>query len=86
MQLMLIWSFIVLHKSFGRDFGYIASAACTHPHLERARAQVKDVVDGDLCEQFPQMPADKQRAIAEELERTPGEVLKKLEDLRNALL
>ena len=77
---------IVQNKGFAHDSGYIASAACMHPHRERARAQVKDVVDGDLCEQFPQMPADKQRAIAEELERTPGEVLKKLEDLRNALL
>ena len=62
------------------------SADRSYLHCERAHAQVKDVVDGDLCEQFPQMPADKQRAIAEELERTPGEVLKKLEDLRNALL
>ena len=45
--------------------------------------QVKDVTDGDLCEQFSQLPAAKQKSIAEELERTPGEVLKKLEDLRN---
>ena len=33
-----------------------------------------------------QMPLDKQRSIAEQLDRTPGEVLKKLEDLRNKLL
>ena len=45
--------------------------------------QVKDAVDGDLCEQFSQLPAAKQKSIAEELERTPGEILKKLEDIRN---
>ena len=45
---------------------------------------VKDVVDGDLCEQFSQLSADKQRAVAEELERTPGEVLKKLETARQS--
>jgi splicing factor 3B subunit 3 len=44
------------------------------------------VVDGDLCEQYPQLSADKQRAVAEELDRTPGEVLKKLEDIRNKLV
>ncbi|KAK9814939.1 hypothetical protein WJX73_002520 [Symbiochloris irregularis] len=47
---------------------------------------IKDVIDGDLCEQFSQVPLDKQKAMAEELDRTPGEVLKKLEDLRNKLL
>jgi splicing factor 3B subunit 3 len=47
---------------------------------------VKDVIDGDLCEQYSQLPADKQRSIAEELDRTPGEVLKKLEDIRNKIL
>ena len=33
-----------------------------------------------------QLPPEKQRSIAEELDRTPGEVLKKLEDIRNKLL
>ena len=66
--------------------GLGARRRCAEAHARARRAQVKDVVDGDLCEQFSQMPADKQRAVAEELERTPGEVLKKLEDLRNALL
>lgn len=49
------------------------------------RVQVKDVIDGDLCEQFSQLPAQKQKQIAEDLERSPGEVLKKLEDLRNQI-
>jgi len=47
---------------------------------------VKDTVDGDLCTQYPTLPAAKQRSIAEELDRSPGEVLKKLEDIRNKIL
>nr|GAT58591.1 predicted protein [Mycena chlorophos] len=43
---------------------------------------VKAVVDGDLCENFARLPAGKQSAIAGELDRTIGEVLKKLEQLR----
>ncbi|KAI0744105.1 CPSF A subunit region-domain-containing protein [Daedaleopsis nitida] len=43
---------------------------------------VKAVVDGDLCEAFAQLPANKQSVIAGELDRTVGEVLKKLEQLR----
>ena len=33
-----------------------------------------------------QITPDKQKAIAEELDRNPGEVLKKLEDVRNRIL
>lgn len=44
---------------------------------------VKNVVDGDLCEQFNSLDATKKRAIAEDLDRTPAEVSKKLEDIRN---
>eukprot|EP01133_Synstelium_polycarpum_P001533 gene1533-1790_t len=47
---------------------------------------LKNVIDGDLCEQFTALDATKQRAIAEELSRTPSEVLKKLEDLRSQRL
>ncbi|KAJ3923468.1 CPSF A subunit region-domain-containing protein [Lentinula edodes] len=43
---------------------------------------VKAVVDGDLCETFARLPGSKQSAIAGELDRTVGEVLKKLEQLR----
>lgn len=46
----------------------------------------QDVIDGDLCEQFPSLPADMQRKIADELDRTPGEILKKLEDIRNKII
>lgn len=45
-------------------------------------APVKAVVDGDLCENFARLPAPKQSAISGELDRTIGEVLKKLEQLR----
>ena len=43
---------------------------------------VKSVVDGDLCETYAKLPGSKQSAIAGELDRTVGEVLKKLEQLR----
>ena len=43
---------------------------------------VKNVLDGDLCEQFNTLEPAKQKSIAEELDRTPAEVSKKLEDIR----
>jgi len=43
---------------------------------------VRNVIDGDLCEQFNSMDPNKQRAISEDLDRTPNEVAKKLEDIR----
>eukprot|EP01025_Chloroclados_australasicus_P032349 TRINITY_DN3279_c1_g1_i8.p1 TRINITY_DN3279_c1_g1~~TRINITY_DN3279_c1_g1_i8.p1 ORF type:complete len:556 (-),score=86.09 TRINITY_DN3279_c1_g1_i8:188-1855(-) len=46
----------------------------------------KDVLDGDLCEEFSRLPLDRQRQVCEDLDRTQGEVLKKLEDIRNRIL
>ncbi|MGH0144876.1 UNVERIFIED_CONTAM: hypothetical protein FKN15_004309 [Acipenser sinensis] len=43
---------------------------------------VKNVIDGDLCEQFNSMDPNKQKSVSEELDRTPPEVSKKLEDIR----
>lgn len=43
---------------------------------------LKNVIDGDLCEQYNSIDPSKQRNIAEELDRTPNEVAKKLEDIR----
>lgn len=40
------------------------------------------MLDGDLCEQFNTLEPSKQKSIAEELDRTPAEVSKKLEDIR----
>lgn len=47
---------------------------------------VRFVYDGDLCELYTQLDPQKQRHIASELDRTPAEVQKKLEDLRNKIL
>ncbi|KAG8042161.1 hypothetical protein G9C98_000152 [Cotesia typhae] len=43
---------------------------------------VKNVIDGDLCEQFNSIEPAKQKSIAGDLERTASEVSKKLEDIR----
>lgn len=43
---------------------------------------LQNVIDGDLCEQFNSMDPHKQKSVAEELDRTPPEVSKKLEDIR----
>eukprot|EP00457_Paulinella_chromatophora_P000508 gb/GEZN01000508.1/.p1 GENE.gb/GEZN01000508.1/~~gb/GEZN01000508.1/.p1 ORF type:complete len:1232 (-),score=235.53 gb/GEZN01000508.1/:570-4232(-) len=47
---------------------------------------VKDTTDGDLCEQFSSLPAEKQKEIATELVSSPPEISKKLEELRNRVL
>ena len=49
-------------------------------------APVKEVADGELCELFANLPHDVQATIASDLDRSAGEVLKKLEDTRNRLL
>ncbi|ERN13109.1 hypothetical protein AMTRI_Chr11g93760 [Amborella trichopoda] len=61
---------------------------CGRDHMAYRSAYfpVKDVIDGDLCEQFPTLAPDLQRKIADELDRTPGEILKKLEDVRNRII
>ncbi|UXI19321.1 DNA polymerase beta-like [Sarcoptes scabiei] len=43
---------------------------------------VKNVIDGDLCEQFNSLDLTKQKNIADELYLAPVEVSKKLEDMR----
>jgi len=43
---------------------------------------IKNVMDGDLCEQFTSLDLAKQKTIATDLGRTPNEVAKKLEDIR----
>nr|CAG8441343.1 1268_t:CDS:10 [Entrophospora candida] len=45
-------------------------------------APVKNIVDGDLCEQFNLLPMEKKRFLADELDRTPAEIQKKIEDMR----
>ena len=46
----------------------------------------QDVIDGDLCETFASLPLARQKALAEDLDRSPHEVLKKLEDVRYKML
>lgn len=57
---------------------------CGRDHLSYRSAYypVKNVMDGDLCEQFTSMDPAKQKSIASDLGRTPNEVAKKLEDIR----
>ncbi|KAF9585053.1 Splicing factor 3B subunit 3 [Lunasporangiospora selenospora] len=43
---------------------------------------VKGTVDGDICEQYNLLTGDKKRMIAEELDRSPAEIQKKIEDMR----
>ena len=43
---------------------------------------VKGTIDGDLCERFGNLSADKQRRIASEMDRSVVEVQKKVEDMR----
>ncbi|KAL8292884.1 hypothetical protein RQP46_000578 [Phenoliferia psychrophenolica] len=47
-------------------------------------APVKAVVDGDLCNQFALLPMQKQGQIAQELDRTTAEVLKKGETIASS--
>jgi len=65
-----------------------AQPLCGRDHVmfRSTYSPVKDVVDGDLCEQFSSLEFNKQRVLADELEKSPAEVLKKLETLRNRIL
>ncbi|KAJ0978159.1 hypothetical protein J5N97_013633 [Dioscorea zingiberensis] len=47
---------------------------CGRDHISYRSAYfpVKDVIDGDLCEQYPTLPPDMQRKIADELDRHQG--------------
>ncbi|KAF5207470.1 Splicing factor 3b subunit [Thalictrum thalictroides] len=61
---------------------------CGRDHMAYRSAYfpLKGVIDGDLCEQFPTLPSDLQKKIAVELDQTPAEILKKLEDIRNRII
>lgn len=47
---------------------------------------VQCCIDGDLCEQFPLLGTKEQASVAASLDKTPAEILKKLEDIRNKIL
>jgi splicing factor 3B subunit 3 len=42
----------------------------------------KGTIDGDLCERYGALPLEKQKRIANELDRSIAEVQKKIEDMR----
>jgi splicing factor 3B subunit 3 len=44
------------------------------------------VVDGDLCDAFNSLSHEQQSSIAEKLDLSIGDIMKKLEDTRNSLL
>lgn len=46
----------------------------------------QDVIDGDICEMYGSLEYARQKRIAEELDRTPADVLRRLEEMRNRLL
>ena len=49
-------------------------------------APVKHVIDGNLCDGYAKLNFEVQKRIADDLDRTVAEVMKKLEDTRNTLL
>ena len=53
-----------------------------HLSYRSAYYPVKNVIDGDLCEQYTLLDYATQRNVANDLEKTPAEVCKKLEDIR----
>jgi splicing factor 3B subunit 3 len=57
-----------------------------HLAFRSAYIPVKSVVDGDLCSQFGRLPLTTQKTVATELDRTPTEVLKKIEDTMNLIV
>ena len=64
------------------------SPLCGRDHImfRSCYSPIKNVIDGDLCEQFSRMTFNKQKVLSDELDRTPAEVLKKLEDIINRIL
>ena len=61
---------------------------CQRDHLSyRSYFQpLKNVVDGDLCERFSLLPYNKQQELSSNIDKTPTEIMKKLEDIRNLIL
>lgn len=45
----------------------------------------KNVADGDLCEQYSTLSIEKQKNLADNLERTPVDIQKKIEDTRDSI-
>jgi splicing factor 3B subunit 3 len=48
-------------------------------------APVKAVLDGELCEQYGALSLNKQNEFATDVDRTPTEIIKRLEEVRDFL-
>src|SRR5262245_25733324 len=59
---------------------YLSARTHLHSGITLSGSCTQCVVDGDLCEMFHRLPADRKRSIAEEMDRTVSEQTKKLED------
>lgn len=64
---------------------YATTSLCHRDHLSyRSYFQpVRHTIDGDLCERFTSMAPAKQREFADDVDRTPAEIVKKLEEMRD---
>ncbi|XRB19624.1 splicing factor 3B subunit 3 [Pseudoscourfieldia marina] len=65
-----------------------APPLCGRDHMEwrACYAPIKHVVDGDLIDMYASLPLDVQTSIAEELDRTRGDVLRRIDAMKNRLL
>lgn len=65
-----------------------SSPLCGRDHMafRSYYSPVKDVIDGDLCEQFYALSFNKQQEIATELMCEPNDVIRKLEEMRSKFL
>ena len=60
---------------------------CQRDHMSyRSYYQpVKSTIDGDLCDRYSALPFAKKREIADDSGRTPVDIMKRLEEMRNIL-
>ena len=61
------------------------TSLCQRDHLSyRSYFQpVKHTIDCDLCERYISLSAAKQRELADDVDRSPIEIVKKLEEMRD---
>mmetsp|Transcript_25938 Transcript_25938/g.103710 ORF Transcript_25938/g.103710 Transcript_25938/m.103710 type:complete len:178 (-) Transcript_25938:209-742(-) len=77
--------FVMLEMHLRQDYPHFLTGR-DHVAFRSAFMPVKHVVDGDLCDAFTDLPLATQKTIAADLDRTPAEVAKKIEDARHRLL
>lgn len=81
----LVGAFLFPSPSFNPPALTLASIpGRDHLAYRGSYAPVKSVVDGDLCNQYALLPMQKQGQIAQELDRTTAEVLKKGETIASS--